>query len=164
MSFNSLDAFDIAQRFIGMREVPGAVHNPAILAMLRLDPGGEWALADEVPWCSAFVNYICWLTRLPRSKSLAARSWLNVGEALDGNGLSDAGKGDIVVLRQSLTAPGAEVQNQPGHVGFFAGRHRSPAGAGGYQNWVQVLGGNQGDAVTIASFREELVLSIRRLA
>ena len=48
--------FELAQRFIGVKEVPGTTDNPQILAMLKLD--GEWPEHDEVPWCSAFVNYI----------------------------------------------------------------------------------------------------------
>ena len=30
--------FDQAQRFIGVKETPGAVDNPLIVAVLRLDP------------------------------------------------------------------------------------------------------------------------------
>ena len=53
-----ITAYKLAERFIGMKEVAGAVHNPQILAMLKLD--NAWPVSDEVPWCSAFVNYIAW--------------------------------------------------------------------------------------------------------
>jgi len=76
-----VSAFDIAQRFIGISETAGTVANPQILAMLRLDQA--WPEGDEVAWCSAFCNYIAWLLRLPRSKSLRARSWLGIGQAVD---------------------------------------------------------------------------------
>lgn len=69
-----INAYDLAQRFNGMNELPGTLDNPQILAMLRLDTNVPEH--DEVAWCSAFVNYIAWLLRLPRSKSLMARSWL----------------------------------------------------------------------------------------
>ena len=72
-----ITAYDLASRFIGIKEVRGSVSNPQILSMLRLD--SSWPKGDEVPWCSAFVNYPAWLLRLPRSKSLRARSWLEVG-------------------------------------------------------------------------------------
>ena len=98
-------AFEIAQRFTGIKEVAGIRDNPMILAMLRLD--GDWPEHDEVPWCSAFVNFVCWLLRLPRSKSLRARSWLGVGHRIS---LEDARVGcDVVVIsRGEPPQPGPE--------------------------------------------------------
>jgi len=64
--------YELAQRFVGLKEVSGNMANPQIMAMLQLD--ADWPRDDSVPWCSAFVNYIAWLMRLPRSKSLRARS------------------------------------------------------------------------------------------
>lgn len=146
----STSAFDIAQRFVGVKEVPGTSNNPQILAMLRLDQ--SWPVSDEVPWCSAFVNYIAWLLRLPRSKSLQARSWLQVGIPVE---LFFAEVGfDVVVLKRGENDAGPEVLSAPGHVGFFAG-------AG--ENWIHVLGGNQGDAVSIQTFPVGQLLGIRRL-
>lgn len=90
----NITPYAIAERHIGMREIPGSDDNPAILNMLKLD--SNWPENDEVPWCSAFVNYCCWLLRLPRSKSLMARSWLAVGKPIY---LPDARPGfDIVIL------------------------------------------------------------------
>jgi hypothetical protein len=51
-----LTAYDMAQRFVGVTEIPGTKDNSQILAMLRLDQ--QWPENDEVPWCSAFMNYI----------------------------------------------------------------------------------------------------------
>ena len=68
----NITAFELAQRFVGVKEIPGSESNPMVLSMLRLDQA--WPEGDEVPWCSAFVNYIAWLLRLPRSKALNARS------------------------------------------------------------------------------------------
>ena len=90
MRFTQGHAFDLAQRFAGIKEVGGNVDNPQIMAMLKLD--NDWPSEDEVPWCSAFVNYICWLARLPRSKDLRARSWLNIGVGIQ---LDEAEPGDI---------------------------------------------------------------------
>ena len=151
MSMN-ITAFDIAQRFIGIDEVPGKESNPAILAMLKLD--GDWPKDDKVPWCSAFVNYVCWLLRLPRSKSLRARSWLNVGYAIHAD---DATPGfDIVILRRGkMPQPGPEIIEAPGHVGFYAG-HQT-------RSIIQLLGGNQGDTVQVSSYDSKRVLGIRRL-
>ena len=144
--------YHLAQRFIGTTEVPGATANPQILAMLHLD--GKWPKDDSVPWCSAFVNYVAWLLRLPRSKSLAARSWLGVGTPIP---LEEAMAGwDVVILQRGTgPQPGPSVLNAPGHVGFYAGRQGKD---------VLVLGGNQGDTVSIAPYPASRVLGVRRLA
>ena len=146
-----ITAFDLAQRFIGVTEVSDSASNPQILAMLRLDD--KWPAGDHVPWCSAFMNYIAWLLRLPRSKSLQARSWLLVGKAIK---LEDAEPGfDVVILKRGEGAqPGPEVIDAPGHVGLFAG-HEGDS--------VLLLAGNQADAVNISRFPQSQLLGIRRL-
>lgn len=139
----------LASRFMGLTETAGSVDNPAILAMLKLD--ASWPGHDEVPWCSAFLNYIAWLLDLPRSKSLAARSWLTVGQPVS---LEDAEPGfDVVVLRRQ-GGPGPDVLDAPGHVGFFVDRQK---------NDVAVLGGNQANSVSVAPFDAALVLGVRRI-
>jgi uncharacterized protein (TIGR02594 family) len=149
----SISAFSIAQRFIGIKEASGVASNPQILAMLRLDE--SWPEGDETAWCSAFVNYVAWILRLPRSKSLAARSWLQVGIPIQpGQAVADS---DVVVIQRGDGAqPGPEVINAPGHVGFFAGYDAE-------RGLVQLLGGNQGDSVSIASFPAQRILGIRRI-
>jgi uncharacterized protein (TIGR02594 family) len=145
-----ITAFDLAHRFVGMKEVSGSLNNPAILAMLRLD--NEWPTDDAVPWCSAFTNYVAWLLNLPRSKSLLARSWLVVGRAIE---LADARAGfDVVILRRS---------NNPlaGHVAFYGGVDRDPLTRNITQ--VHLLGGNQGDSVSLEPFEASRVVGVRRL-
>jgi uncharacterized protein (TIGR02594 family) len=148
-------AFSIAQRFIGIKEVAGVASNPQILAMLRLDE--SWPPGDETAWCSAFVNYVAWLLRLPRSKSLVARSWLQVGIPIQLE--QAAADSDVVVIQRGDGKPAGRSFSEggPGHVGFFAGYD---AGRG----LVQLLGGNQGNAVGIASFPAERILGIRRIS
>jgi len=136
-----------------VKELPGAENNsPFIMSMLQLD--NRWPQNDEVPWCSAFVNYVAWLLRLPRSKSLRARSWLEIGRGVD-DWLNDAQPGfDVVILqRGSGPQPGPEVLDAPGHVGFFAG----------FQGGVQLLGGNQSDTVNISTYSVNRILGVRRL-
>lgn len=147
-----VSAYTLAERFIGTKEAPGAANNPHVLAMLRLD--AAWVAGDDVPWCSAFANYIAWLLRLPRSKSLAARSWLTVGTPI---ALEQAVPGfDIVVLKRGAgPQPGPEVtRGAAGHVGFFAGLEG---------DLIHILGGNQGDAVSVQAFQRADVLGVRRL-
>jgi len=147
-----VSAFELAQRFVGIKEVPGSVSNPHILAMLRLDD--QWPADDAVPWCSAFANYIAWLLRLPRSRSLRARSWLGVGEVVSPDH-AEPGFDVVILKRGKGNQPGPDVINASGHVGFFAGieGHR-----------VLVLGGNQSNSVSIAPFPGSQILGIRRLA
>lgn len=147
----TVTALSMAERFIGIKEAPGAADNPAVLAMLQLD--AKWVRSDDVHWCSAFANYVCWLLNLPRSKSLAARSWLKVGTPIS---IHEAKPGfDVVVFsRGTGPQPGPQVLDAPGHVAFFAAR--SPG-------MVRVVGGNQSDAVTIAVYPADRVLGVRRL-
>ncbi len=150
MNFTKEHAFDLAQRYDGIKEVGGAVDNPTILAMLRLD--NEWPQNDEVPWCSGFMNHICWLARLPRSKSLMARSWLTVGKGIT---LDQAEPGDVIILKRgSGDQPGPEVLKAPGHVGFYAGR---------FDSVIEVLGGNQSDTVKVSRYPVKRLLGVRRL-
>jgi uncharacterized protein (TIGR02594 family) len=144
-----ITAFELAQRFTGIQEIGGSVDNPQLMAMLKLD--NNWPDHDEVPWCSAFVNYICWLLRLPRSKDLRARSWLEVGKSVD---LNFASVGfDIVILKRG-TDDGPDVINAPGHVGFYAGHD---------DRWIEVLGGNQSDTVKVSKYAIDRLLSVRSL-
>lgn len=147
----NVTAYQIAERFIGMKEVDGKVANPAILAMLQLD--ADWPNDDSTPWCSSFINYISWLLRLPRSKSLLARSWLNVGTVIDINDLKVGP--DIVILKRGAgEQPGPENTTASGHVGFFSGK---------IHNKIHLLGGNQGNMVSVAPFDISRFLGARRL-
>ena len=147
----ALTPYDLAEKFLGTKEVAGAVSNAQIMAFLRLD--NDWPESDEVSWCSCFVSYCCFLLDLERSRSLRARSWLRVGRPVP---LEDARVGfDVVVLARGRgRQPGPEVLNAPGHVGWYAGHD---AGR------VSVLGGNQRNAVSVARYQSKRVLSIRRL-
>src|SRR5262245_17629115 len=147
-----ISAYEVAQRFIGTKEAPGTTSNPTVLGMLRLD--GDWPEDDAVPWCSAFANYIAWLLRLPRSKSLQARSWLSVGEVIS---LDKAEPGfDVVIFKRGPgRQPGPDVLDAPGHVGFYAGVEGAQ---------VLVLGGNQSDSVSIGRYPKADLLGVRRLA
>lgn len=149
--------FDMAQRFIGIKETAGTVNNPVIMAMLRLD--AAWPANDEVAWCSAFINFIAWLWRLPRSKNLAARSWLSVGEAIALEEATVDPMTVVILKRGADPQPGPEVVHAdgtwpPGHVGLFAGLNSTH---------VMLLGGNQGDGVSVQSFQRNRVIGVRRI-
>lgn len=162
--FERQHVFSLAQRFIGIKEVSGEMDNPAILMMLKLDSG--WPEHDEVPWCSAFANYICWLCRMPRSKNLRARSWLRIGHGVPSGQVQI---GDIVVLKRGGgNQPGPDVIEAPGHVGFFAGFDNTTLDTMHGEtlpppNRILILGGNQADGVNVKSFPYDRLLGFRSL-
>lgn len=147
----SAELFARAQRFVGLKELPGPDQHPLIQWWFSLCGMGN-NQPDEVPWCSAFINGMAWDCRLPRSKSASARSWLGVGRSVL---LENAKPGDVVILsRGSGQQPGPEVLKAPGHVGLFAGWETGV---------VLVLGGNQQDSVSVQAFPLSRLLGIRRL-
>lgn len=145
--------YHMARQLIGQREHKDG-ENPLILAMLRAG-GAKWPSKDEVPWCSAFVYSLALLWDLPRpgGNYLRARSWLNVGQIVP---LEEAESGfDIVILKRGGgEQPPAHVTDAPGHVGFYVAHHRSG---------LMLLGGNQGDQVSIDEYLTDRVLGVRRL-
>ena len=145
--------YQLASRFVGeIQERPGTADHPFILWCLEAVQivGAH----DEVKWCSAFPSRLCWMLRLPRSKSAAARSWLGIGEAID---LGQArAENDVVILqRGDGFQPGPDVLDAPGHVIVFAGLDG---------DFVRGVGGNQQNGVTVGRFPIARVLGVRRLA
>lgn len=141
-----ITAYELAQRYIGVKEISGNSNHPLVSWWLSLC-GFDINAPDEIPWCSAFVNGIAWELRLPRSKSAAARSWLNVGVPVQ---LSQAIPAfDIVILKRG---------DNPalGHVGFYAGTEDG--------NKVILLAGNQSNSVSLEKFNIPDILGIRRLS
>lgn len=146
-------AVAVARTYLGLDEIAGRDHNPAIVAMLR--EVAPWATSDEIPWCSAFAFEVALRLGLPRPEKhpARARSWLTVGTPVD---LHDARpEEDVVIFRRGTSHAGPEVLDAPGHVAFFV---RLLPGQ------VEVIGGNQGDSVSVARFHQSDVLGVRRLA
>jgi len=143
------DIFDIAERFSGMKELAGDTDNPQIMAFLQLD--ASWPEHDEVPWCSGFANFVAWICRAPRSKSLRARSWLEVGRKIS---IDQAEPGDVVIFNRG-GSPDPTVNKSKGHVGFYAGHDDAI---------VEVLGGNQGNTVKVSRYKRDELLGVRRIA
>ena len=130
----------LARRELGVAEAPGAADNDRVLAYYS-DAGHPEIAHDSVAWCAAFACAMLERggTRSPRT--LRAREFLEWGDPVE-----TPRRGCIVVLWRGQP-DGAE-----GHVGFYAGSK----GEG-----VLILGGNQGDKVSIAAFRQNQVLGYR---
>jgi uncharacterized protein (TIGR02594 family) len=134
--------FEIAQGYIGTTEGPGAEDNPAIVDMYA-SVGHDWVEHDSVAWCAAFLGHCLEKAGLRSTRRLNARSYLEWGMPVD---LADAQAGDIVVFSRGS-------KSWQGHVGFFV----KTAGA-----MIEVLGGNQSDAVTIQRYAKSRLLGVRR--
>ena len=131
----------IAKDCVGLKEIPGAKHNGVIQGWLA--KLGAWWRDDETPWCGVFVDGIFRDLNLPTVKNgFRARAWLDWGTPIVKPTI-----GCVVVFNGGAKRPGA------GHVGFVAG-----ADARGR---LMVLGGNQGNAVTVAPFDRVRALGYR---
>ncbi|MBL8564732.1 MAG: TIGR02594 family protein [Hyphomicrobiaceae bacterium] len=128
-----------AWRELGVREVVGARDNPRILAMFR-DSGHEAVVRDEVAWCAAFVGACLERGGRRGTRSLMARSYLQWGE--DARELRT---GSVAVLSRG-SSPAL------GHVGFVVGEA---------DDKVLLLGGNQGQQVSVQAFPKSRLLGVR---
>lgn len=131
---------DVALSYLGLAEQPGPKNNPKIIAWWKTlrTP----FIDDETPWCAAFVGGVLEECGIKSTRSAAAQSYWRVkwGQVLKGPAL-----GCVVVFWRGSRSAGT------GHVGFVVGQD--------HQGHLMVLGGNQGDAVTIKPFDIERVLS-----
>jgi uncharacterized protein (TIGR02594 family) len=130
-----------ALKLYGTRETAGAGNTPAIMEWAR-ETGGDVARvysADSVPWCGLFAAIIAKRAgkSLPASP-LWARAWATWGDRSP-----RASLGDVLVF----VRPGG------GHVGLYVGEDASA---------YHVLGGNQGDAVSIVRIAKSRCIAARR--
>ena len=125
---------------LGIREIPGKTNNGRIMAYRKLAKTPFSGDEDRVPWCSIFANAALEQTGLRGTRSALARSFLDWGQQLEKPAL-----GAVVVLSSARGT-------WSGHVGFYRGETPDE---------VYLLGGNQGDAVSIAPFDKARIVGIR---
>lgn len=132
---------NLGRKEIGTKEVPGPGDNPTI-AKYWDDAGiGDVAMGqDEVPWCAAFVGAMLKRAQMESSGKANARSYEKWGRDL---------RVPVLGCVCVLSRPPSTWQ---GHVGFVVGADRER---------VQLLGGNQGDSVSIAGFPRARVVCFR---
>lgn len=143
MSNISTTVYSAAHAHLGVQEWAGAKHNPAILDLWK-DAGIEGITDDETPWCAAFVGAVLGEVGLRGTGKPNARSYATWGEEV---AFADAQVGDVVVFWRG------KPKGWQGHVGFYAGR---------VGNKIKVLGGNQGNRVSIADYDTSRLLAVRR--
>jgi uncharacterized protein (TIGR02594 family) len=130
---------EIAWRELGVTERAGAGSDPRVIGYYR-DAGRGEIDDDSVPWCAAFVGACLTRTRHEATGSLLARSYATTGARLEAPRL-----GAIAVLTRGAD-PAA------GHVGFVVGWSAHS---------LYLLGGNQGDAVTVDVFDRSRLIAFR---
>lgn len=129
-----------AEKDKGQEEWPGSWQdNPLILKMFKETT--YHATHDEVPWCSAAVNYWMKKAGVKGSRSAAAVSWLNWGEDLG----EEPELGCVVVLEWS---------NGSHHVALYQDGVVETG-------MIKCLGGNQGNMVKESWFPVSAVMSYR---
>lgn len=126
-----------AQKHIGTREIPGVNHNPLIVRMWKAIKRGG-IKDDETPWCAAFVGFCLENVGIVSSRFESAKSYMTWGMYQKSPCV-----GSIVVFNR----------DGGGHVGFVVGR--TPKGE------LLVLGGNQGNEVSIRAFPLDRVSGYR---
>lgn len=134
--------YEIALHEVGISEVSGDETNPRIAEYLKTVGQAPY---DEIPWCSAFVNWCVKQAGLQGTDRANARSWLGWGVPVP---LEVAQIGDVVVFWRG------EPDGWMGHVGFFS-KHVG--------NMIYVLGGNQSNQVCNKGYPVDRLLGIRRM-
>lgn len=133
--------FQEARRLIGVREKVGPGSEPTIVDWAG-KAGIDYA-SDDIPWCGLFVAHCVGSTLadepLPNDP-LSARAWKRFGAR------AAPQLGAIVVFWRGDPA------GWQGHVGFYAGEDDEA---------YHVLGGNQGDAVSITRIARKRLLDTR---
>jgi uncharacterized protein (TIGR02594 family) len=122
----------------GVHEVKGKVHNEDIVKYHQstsLGAGGK-IVADEVAWCSSFVNWCLEEVNIEGTDSAAAASWLTWGQKSN-----DPAYGAITVLYNRHKPPDSPTSGN--HVGFLISSDEAH---------YTLLGGNQSDSVCIKNF------------
>ena len=122
---------------MGQAEIPGQEANPRIVeyhdtCLLK-------ATSDEVAWCSAFVNWCMMKVGVPGTASAAARSWCRWGKEVQPQ------RGAVAVFKRGT--------GWQGHVALVLSIR--PGG------FIRVIGGNQGDRVSIAVYKLSDMIACR---
>ena len=127
-----------ALELYGVSEIVGPKHNPTIIGWAK-----ELNIPyknDETPWCGLFIAIV--MKRAERQVvdyPLGARNWVNFGVKSPSPML-----GDVLVFRRP---------NGGGHVGLYVGEND--------KNYY-VLGGNQGNEVSIVKIAKSRLIDARR--
>jgi len=128
-------------KLYGTKEFIGEKNNPEILAWAReiRDKVGLEYKADSTPWCGLYCGVVVHRAGYePPFLCIRAKEWLDFGKPV-----SNAMLGDILVFERK----------GGGHVGIYVGEDK---------HCYHVLGGNQGDEVSIVRMDKTRCIGGRR--
>jgi len=127
---------------LGLHELPGVAARPRIIEMYA-KAGHPEIKSDEVAWCSAALNTWMVESNLRGTGSLAARSWLTWGRAVDSRKVIP--RGAVLIFRRGNSS-------WQGHVCLCLEDNG---------DILTVIGGNQSDGVTITRYRRAALIGAR---
>jgi uncharacterized protein (TIGR02594 family) len=136
-----MTAYELAKAEIGTVEWRDG-SNPKVVAYFK-DSGNAGVKDDATAWCAAFVGAMLKRAGQKGTGKLTARSYLDWGLPV---ARKDARPGDVVIFKRGNSS-------WQGHVAFFV----KDRGA-----LIDVLGGNQADAVNVKGYQASQLLGIRR--
>ncbi|QQQ19847.1 TIGR02594 family protein [Brevundimonas vitis] len=130
-----------ARALFGVTETPGAASTPQIMAWAKEIGLGKTYPNDGTAWCGLFAAVVAkragWDVV---AGPLWARNWAHFGRKVEA---ADAALGDVLVFSREAG----------GHVGFYVGEDATA---------FHVLGGNQGDKVSIVRIAKSRCIAVRR--
>jgi uncharacterized protein (TIGR02594 family) len=130
-----------AVELFGVTETVGSIHNPVIMGWARELGLQNVYTSDEIPWCGLYTAVVIHRAQRPVvEKPLWALNWNNFGVRVTTPMLGDV----LTFTRKS-----------GGHVGFYVGEDDTA---------YHVLGGNQGNKVSVARIAKSRLSQARRPA
>lgn len=127
----------------GVKEIPGAQHNPRIMEY-GAKAGLDWKItSDETPWCATFQNWALAMAGLPTTGSAMAKSFLKYGTALSG-----PVSGALAVFNRGAPS------SPSGHIGTVLNFNLA-AGT------MRIINGNASDEVRISTYRIKDAIAFR---
>lgn len=123
---------------MNVKEIKGSNHNPRIIQYHKST--SLKASTDEIPWCSSFANHVIKKRKVEGTNSAWARSFETWGDPL----LKPV-PGCIAVFKR-------DENPTHGHVSFYLYETNK---------YIYCIGGNQGDAVSIAPYPKSKLICYR---
>ncbi|NBW33878.1 MAG: TIGR02594 family protein [Cytophagia bacterium] len=125
----------------GTEETVGVKHNPVIMGWAKETGLKSVYTSDEIPWCGLFMAVVMHRAGRPVPPTpLRALSWNHFGEQV---GASQAMLADVLTF----------TRNGGGHVGIYVGEDAKA---------YHVLGGNQGNKVSVVRIDKSRLSQVRR--
>lgn len=113
-------------------------HNPNIVALweeIGYNKGQAYSNGNYVAWCAVFTGATLKRAGCKYKQTAGARNYKNYGQAVSWD---DIRRGDVIVLWRK------SIDDWRGHVGFATGNKTDTT--------IEIIGGNQGDNLTIRNY------------